>query len=94
MVDAKLKKFSAIVLLTAMFFVGNNVAHNLAHSVTGEEFLQLECDTCHVVKETLVSQVSEISLAFSSYTSCLTKSVCVILTPSFSSYLSRAPPTI
>ncbi len=94
MVNAKLKKYFALLLLTAVVFVGNNVAHDLSHSVTGEGFLQLECDTCHVFKDTLVSHVSELSLAFSSYTPRLSKTVCVILTPSFSSYLSRAPPKI
>ena len=96
MLDSKLNKYSALLLLVAVLFVGNNLAHDATHAVPAQTSAQVECDTCHVFKGTLVSQVS-LALPFSVLPSVEHLSMSHIsaaLSSRFSDYLSRAPPKL
>jgi len=92
--DAKLNKYSALLLLMAVLFVGNNLAHDAAHTVSAQTFAQVECDTCHVFKGTSVSQIWDLSsdLPFVQHLSLA--QISATLSSRFSEYLSRAPPKI
>ena len=96
MLDSKLNKYSALLLLVAVLFVGNNLAHDATHAVPAQTSAQVECDTCHVFKGTLVSQVIW-ALPFSVLPSVEHLSMSQIsaaLSSRFSDYLSRAPPKL
>jgi cytochrome c len=47
----------------AVVFVANNLAHDATHTFEQNAGTQLECDSCHVFKGTLVSSASELPVA-------------------------------
>lgn len=91
---SKLNKFSALLLLMAVLFVGNNLAHDFTHTVPAQTSAQGECDTCHVFKGTLVSQILALPSVLSSVEHLSTAQISAVLSSRFSEYLSRAPPKI
>jgi len=92
--DSKLNKYSALLLLIAVLFVGNNLAHDAAHTVSAQTSAQVECDTCHVFKGTLVSQVRALFSVLPSVENLSPAQISAALTSRFCEYLSRAPPKI
>ena len=47
----------------AVVFVANNLAHDATHTFQQQVATQLECDSCHVFKGTLVSSAIELPVA-------------------------------
>jgi hypothetical protein len=92
--NSKLNKFSALLLLMAVLFVGNNLAHDATHTVSAQTSAQVECDTCHVFKGTLVSQILALPSVLPSAEHISTVQISATLNSRFSEYLSRAPPKI
>ena len=91
---SKLNKFSALLLLMAVLFVGNNLAHDFTHTVSDQTSAQGECDTCHVFTGTLVSQILALPSVLPSVEHLSTAQISAVLSSRFSEYLSRAPPKI
>ena len=91
---SKLNKFSALLLLMAVLFVGNNLAHDFTHTVSAQTSAQGECDTCHVFKGTLVSHILALPSFLPSVEHLSTAQISAVLSSRFSEYLSRAPPKI
>ena len=90
----RFKKYSALLLLMAVFFVANNLAHDSTHTF-GQNFgAQLECDSCHVFKGTLVSSASDVLVASFVVDLFSQEPVSGPLRSRFSLYLSRAPPKV
>jgi cytochrome c len=91
---ARFKKYSALLLLMAVFFVANNLAHDSAHTFGQNVGVQVECDSCHVFKGTLVAAASE-SSTLSFFMDLFFEEPTLGSLPSrFSLYLSRAPPKV
>jgi len=90
----RIKKYSALLLLMAVFFVANNLVHDSTHTF-GQNFgAQLECDSCHVFKGTLVSSASDVLAASFVIDLFSQEPVSGPLRSRFSLYLSRAPPKV
>ena len=88
------KKYSAFLLLMAVVFVANNLAHDATHTFEQQVPTQLECDSCHVFKGTLVSYASDLPAA-SFFIDLFSEEPLLWSSPSpFSLYLSRAPPKV
>ena len=92
--DSKLNKYSALLLLVAVLFVGNNLAHDASHAVPVQTSAQVECDTCHVFKGTLVSHILALPSFLPSVEHLSLSQISAVLSSRFSEYLSRAPPKI
>ena len=92
MLGSKLNNFSALLLLMAVLFVGNNLAHDFTHTVSAQTSAQGECDTCHVFKGTLVSQILALPSVLPSVQHLFLSQISAALSSRFSQYLSRAPP--
>ena len=92
MLDSKLNKYSALLLLVAVLFVGNNLAHDASHAVPVQTSAQVECDTCHVFKGTLVSHILALPSVSPSVEHISLAPISATLSSRFSEYLSRAPP--
>ena len=90
--SSKLNKYSALLLLVAVLFVGNNLAHDASHAVLAETSAQVECDTCHVSKGTLVSRILALPSVLPSIEHLSLSQISTALRSRFSQYLSRAPP--
>ncbi|HIG67474.1 MAG TPA: hypothetical protein EYQ44_06630 [Porticoccaceae bacterium] len=90
----RFKKYSALLLLMAVFFVANNLAHDSTHTF-GQNFgAQLECDSCHVFKGTLVPSASDVLTASFVIDLFSQEPVSGPLRSKFSLYLSQAPPKV
>ena len=94
MLDSKLNKCSALLLLVAVLFVGNNLAHDASHDFPAQTSAQVECDTCHVFKGTLVSHILALPSFLPSVEHLFLSQISADLSSRFSEYLSRAPPKI
>ena len=92
--DSKLNKFSALLLLMAVLFVGNNLAHDITHIGSGQTSAKVECDTCHVFKGTLVSKILALSSVLPFVEHLSLAQISATLSSRFSEYLSRAPPKV
>ena len=90
--DSKLNKYSALLLLVAVLFVGNNLAHDASHAVPVQTSAQVECYTCHVFKGTLVSHILALPSFLPSVEHLSLSQISADLSSRFSEYLSRAPP--
>ena len=90
--DSKLNKYSALLLLVAVLFVGNNLAHDATHAVPDQTSAQVECDTCHVFKGTLVSHILALPSVSPKVEHISLAPISATLISRFSEYLSRAPP--
>jgi hypothetical protein len=87
-----LEKYSALLLLMSVFFVGNNIAHEFDHALSSPTSAQVECDSCHISKGTLLSQSSLLPTALYTADQSSLKPVSKGSRSRFSSYISRAPP--
>ena len=92
--DSKLNKYAALLLLVAVLFVGNNLAHGASHAVPAQTSAQVECDTCHVFKGTLVSHILALPSVLPSVQHLSLSQISAASSSRFSLYLSRAPPKI
>ena len=92
--DSKLNKYSALLLLVAVLFVGNNLALDATHTGSAHTSAQVECDTSHVFKGTLVSQVRALFSVLPSVEYLSMSHISAALSSRFSDYLSRAPPKL
>ena len=92
MLDSKLNKYAALLLLVAVLFVGNNLAHDASHAVPAQTSAQVECDTCHVFKGTLVSHILALPSVLPSVQHLSLSQISAALSSRFYQYLSRAPP--
>ena len=92
MLDSKLNKYAALLLLVAVLFVGNNLAHDASHAVPVQTSAQVECDTCHVFKGALVVHILALPSVFPSVEHLSLSQISAVLSFRFSKYLSRAPP--
>jgi len=89
---SKLNKYSGLLLLVAVLFVGNNLAHDATHAAPAQTSAQVECDTCHVFKGTLVSHILALPSVLPSVERLSLAQISAALSSRFSDYLSRAPP--
>ena len=91
---SRFKKYSALLLLMAVVFVANNLAHDATHTFEQNAGTQLECDSCHVFKGTLISSASELPVAGFVIDLFSEEPASGSLPSRFSLYLSRAPPKV
>lgn len=92
MFHARSEKYSALLLLVAMLFVGNNIAHDFDHILTSQITDQIECDSCHISKEVAFSQPPLLPIALYTLGQRSIEPISVGSTSRFLLYLSRAPP--
>jgi len=90
--QASSKTYSALLLLVALVFVGNNLAHDFDHILTSQTTGQIECDSCHISKEVILSQSPLLPVGLDILGQSSIEPISVGLNSRFSLYLSRAPP--